>query len=141
MACAMNKTHGFSLLEAIVALAILAAAGLAPFASMSQSLQMVNRAERAREVDSALLNAVAWMDTVNPMERPQGEQSFGEFTLQWQSEPIESVRDGVTGFRQPGLYQVGLYRVRLELMRDGVLERGETLRRVGYKQVRQPAVL
>ena len=51
------------------------------------------------------------------------------------------MRDGVTGFRQPGLYQVGLYRVRLELMRDGVLERGETLRRVGYKQVRQPAVL
>ena len=137
----MNKTHGFSLLEAIVALAILAAAGLALFASMSQSLQMVNRAERAREVDSALLNAVAWMDTVNPMERPQGEQSFGQFTLQWQSKPIEPVRDGVTGFLQPGLYQVGLYEVRLQLMRDDVLERGETLRRIGYKQVRQPAVL
>lgn len=137
----MNRVRGFSLLEAIVALTILAAAGLALFAAMSQSLQMVGRAERAREVDSALLNAVAWMETVNPMETPRGEQAFGDFRLQWQSEPIEPVRDGTTGFLQPGLYQVGLYRVRLALTRDGVLEREEILRRVGYKQVRQAAVL
>ena len=137
----MNRVRGFSLLEAIVALTILAAAGLALFAAMSQSLQMVGRAERAREVDSAMLNAVAWMETINPMETPRGEQSFGDFRLQWQSEPIEPVRDGATGFLQPGLYQVGLYRVRLQLTRAGVLEREEILRRVGYKQVREAAVL
>lgn len=137
----MNRVRGFSLLEAIVALTILAAAGLALFAAMSQSLQMVGRAERAREVDSAMLNAVAWMETVNPMETPRGEQAFGQFMLQWASEPIEPVRDGTTGFLQPGLYRLGLYRMRLRLTRDGVLEREETVRRVGYQQVRQAAVL
>ena len=72
----MNRQgmRGFSLLEAIVALAILATAGLALFASMSQSVQMVSRAERAREADSAVRNAVAWIETVNPMQTPQGEQ-------------------------------------------------------------------
>ena len=53
--------RGFSLLEAIVALAILATAGLALFAAMSQSVQMVARAENARLSDSAVRNAVAWI--------------------------------------------------------------------------------
>ena len=73
----LRPPRGFSLLEAIVALAILASAGLALFAAMSQSVQMVARAENARLADSAVRNAVAWMETVNPMQTPQGEQRLG----------------------------------------------------------------
>ena len=137
----MNRVRGFSLLEAIVALTILAAAGLALFAAMSQSLQMVGRAERAREVDSALLNAVAWMETVNPAETPQGEQQLGQVTLRWTSEPLETPRDSMTGYLRAGLYRVGLYQVRLELTRAGQPPVETTVRRVGYLQVRQPAAL
>ena len=43
----LRVPRGFSLLEAIVALAILATAGLALFAAMSQSVQMVARADAA----------------------------------------------------------------------------------------------
>ncbi|WP_147653405.1 prepilin-type N-terminal cleavage/methylation domain-containing protein [Vulcaniibacterium gelatinicum] len=133
-----KRIAGFSLLEAIVALAILAAAGLALFAAMSQSLQMAARAERAREVDAALRNALAWMERVNPMETPQGEQPLGAFVLRWQAEPVEPPRDGASGYLHPGLYKVGLYRVTLQLWRAGRLEREATLRRAGYRQVRQP---
>ena len=69
--------RGFSLLEAIVALTILATAGLALFAAMNQSVQMVSRAEKSREADSALRNAMAWMETVNPAQTPEGEQKLG----------------------------------------------------------------
>lgn len=133
--------RGFSLLEAIVALTILATAGLALFAAMNQSVQMVSRAEKSREADSALRNAMAWMETVNPAQTPEGEQKLGEVTLRWTSEPVEEPRDAMTGYLQAGLYRVGLYQVRLELLRDGRPMAETSMRRVGYVQVRQAAVL
>ncbi len=133
--------HGFSLLEAIVAMAILAAAGMALFAAMSQSVQMAARAENAREADSAVRNALAWMETVNPAETPQGEQRWGGLALRWHSELVEPARDAMTGYHRAGLYQVGLYQVRLELTRDGRPVTDVSMRRVGYRQVRLPAEL
>lgn len=133
--------RGFSLLEAVVALAILAAAGMALFAAMTQSVQMVGRAERARDVDLALRNSLAWVELVNPMETPTGERDMGAYQLRWRAEPLEEPRDGTTGYLQPGLYQIGLYRMKLELWRDGVLEREAELNRAGYRQVRKPQAL
>lgn len=132
---------GFSLLEAIVALAILAAAGLALFAAMTQSTQMVQRAQQAREIDAALRNALAWSERINPMEQPRGEQALGSWQLRWDSEPVEPPRDNVTGYLQPGLYQVGLYRLHLQLWHAGALQREATLHRAGYRQVRKAVVL
>ena len=108
---------------------------------MNQSVQMVSRAEASREADSALRNALAWMETVNPAQSPQGEQALGDVTLRWSAEPVEPERDAMTGYLQAGLYRVGLYRVRLELWRDGRTIATTDLHRVGYLQVREPAVL
>ena len=135
------KARGFSLLEAVVALAILAAAGMALFAAMTQSVQMVGRAERARDVDLALRNSLAWVERVNPMDEPTGEREVGDYVLRWRAEALEDPRDGTTGYLQPGLYQIGLYRLHLELWRDGVLEREAELNRTGYRQVRKPQAL
>ena len=137
----LHVPRGFSLLEAIVALTILATAGLALFAAMSQSVQMVARAENARLADSAVRNAVAWMETVNPMETPQGEQQLGEVTLRWSAQLVEPERDAMTGYLQPGLYRLGLYDVRLELLQDGRPLTEAVVRRVGYRQVREPEQL
>jgi general secretion pathway protein I len=132
---------GFSLLEAIVAMAILASAGMALFAAMSQSVQMVERAEAARERESAELDALAWIQTVNPALQPSGEEQLGDVLLHWSSEPVEPPRDASAGYLRSGLYQVGLYRVHLRLERDRQLWAELDLRRVGYTQVREPEVL
>ncbi|MBW8368441.1 MAG: prepilin-type N-terminal cleavage/methylation domain-containing protein [Arenimonas sp.] len=135
------RARGFSLLEAVVALAILAAAGMALFAAMTQSVQMVGRAERARDADLALRNSLAWVDLVNPMDEPTGERDIGPYQLRWRAELLEPPRDGTTGYLQPGLYQIGLYRMELELWRDGTLEREAELNRAGFRQVRKRQVL
>lgn len=136
----MRRERGFTLLEAIVALAILAAAGLSLFAAMSQSMQMLRRADEAREVDAALRNALAVIERIDPTATARGEAPIGDFQLRWSAEPVEPPRDNVTGYLQPGLYRVGLYRVRIEIARDGAVRRAVEVRRVGWQQVREPAV-
>lgn len=135
------RQTGFSLLEAIVALTILATAGLALFAAMNQSVQMAQRVETARIADSAVRNAMAWMETVNPSTTPEGEQRLGEVSLRWRSELVEPARDAMTGHLQAGLFEVGLYQVTLELSLDGRPLTTAQMRRVGYRQVREPGVI
>ncbi len=138
---ASSRSAGFSLLEAIVALAILAAAGLALFAATAQSMQMISRAENARHSDAALRSALDFLETVNPMESPSGEHDLGDFLLRWHASEVEAPQDGATGSLQPGFFQVGLYDVRLELWRDGAVVRQASLRRAGFRQVREPPPL
>lgn len=133
--------HGFALLEAIVALTILASVGLALFAGINQSVQMIGRAERAREADSALLNAVAWIETVNPAREPSGSHRLGDVELRWTSEPVEPPLDGSTGYLAPGLYRIGLYKVHLEVRRGDDVLADTAIKRVGYVQVREPGRL
>ena len=47
----------------------------------------------------------------------------------------------MTGYLQPGLYRLGLYDVHLELLQDGRPPAEAVLRRVGWRQVREPAQL
>lgn len=136
-----SRQAGFSLLEAIVSLAVLASVGMALFAAMGQSVQMAARAEAARERESALRNALSWMQTVNPALEPEGEQQLGDVVLRWTSEPIEPPRDAMTGYLRAGLYSVGLYRVHLQLTRDGLEFAEMDLRRVGFEQVREPDMI
>lgn len=134
----MRHSDGFTLLEAIVALAIMAAAGLALFVAMSQSMQMLQRAERARALDSALRDALALAERIDPVTEPRGARTVQGYALRWSASPVEPPRDGVTGHLQPGLYEIGLYRMRLELWRDGVFQREVEIRRAAWRQVRQP---
>lgn len=135
------RQHGFSLLEAVVALTILAAAGLALFAAMTQSMQMVTRADDSQAADAAMRNTLAWVEQLNPMQEPSGEQHFPPWSVSWSAVLIEPARPSATGYLQPGLHEVGLYRLDLSLWRDGALVRESEVRRIGYRQVRQPEVL
>lgn len=136
---ARTAEAGFSLLEAVVALAILAAAGMALFAAISQSIQMLGRAESARAQDAALRDALAVIGQVNPMETPRGEESLGSFAMRWDSRLVEPELDGATGHLQPGLHRLGLYEVRIELLQGTATVREAVVRRSGYRQVREPA--
>lgn len=136
-----RSQRGFSLLEAVVALAILAAAGLALFAAMSQSMQMVGRAEDSRNADAAMRNALAWVEQSNPVDSPSGELAFPPYTVTWTSALLEPVRPSAAGNLQPGLHDVGLYRLHLVLRRDGAVVREFDVRRIGWRQVREPEFL
>ena len=137
----MRRESGFTLLEAIVALAILAAGAMALFAALNGALRAIERADAAARLDTATENALDLLELTNPMHQPSGEAILGEYTLRWRAAPILGPTDNLTDYLQPGLYEVALFAIDGELWLDGRVAGRFTLRRAGWRQVRVPETL
>jgi general secretion pathway protein I len=107
---------GFGLLEAIVALTLLAGTGVALFTWINQNLDAASRLRVHEQRAQLLLSAQALVDTVNPMQAPTGQLEAGDLVLSWQAEAIEPPRANATfnPERPAGPWQVGLYRVQVQ---------------------------
>jgi prepilin-type N-terminal cleavage/methylation domain-containing protein len=128
---------GFSLLEAVVSLAIVAILGTVLFdwaASMQQSLGRIQDQATRQE---ATLNALEFLRTVNPTERPEGTQQLGRYQVRWEAKEIEGPTDAVEYPTGTGPYRVALYRTQVTLDLDdrpGWHQFG--VKQVGYRRVR-----
>ncbi len=127
----MNQ-RGFTLLEAIVALILIASTGIALLNWINTNLMTLHRVQQVQQRHEATRNALAFMETINPLEKPQGEETVGIYTFRWEAQAVELPKDG------KGLYQIGLYDTEIEVSLDDELLARFTLRQVGFKQVRQP---
>lgn len=103
---------GFALLEAIVALTLLAGSGLALFAWIQQNLQAATRL-RVHEQEARLLNsAQSLVQLVNPMAQTEGALDAGDLRIQWRAELQEPERrNQVFGGLVDGPFRIGLYRL------------------------------
>ncbi len=133
--------RGFTLLEAIVALAILAAGGMALFAALNTSLRSIERVDASARRDTATQSALSRIETLNPMLQPTGDEPLGDVRLRWTATPVEAPRDGLTDYLQPGYYEVGLYRVEVELVSGTQVDHRFVVRKAGWRQVRFPEAL
>lgn len=136
-----RSASGFTLLEAIVALAILAAGSMALFAALNSSLRSIERIEAATRLDTATQNALSRLEVLNPMAEPSGEETFGDWRMRWAATAVEPPQDGLTDYLQPGFFEVGLYQVEVELHSGAGLERRFVVRKAGWRQVRFPEAL
>lgn len=107
---------GFSLIEALVALAI---AAMTLTVIFELQVRMVRAQERASQVllqVAAQENAIALLRDMNPKEQPVGELQIPEGDLiRWRSEPLNR---SVTNAGFPtgdGSFEVQLYRVTVEI--------------------------
>ncbi|WP_416234785.1 PulJ/GspJ family protein [Paucibacter sp. PLA-PC-4] len=110
----VRRASGFGLLEALVALTILAASGAALFTWLNQSLQMASRLKvRQAEVEQQLL-AENLLADLNPFVEPSGERTLGGVKLSWQSQMVSPMRPSQpTRATQSPRWRVGLYRVQV----------------------------
>lgn len=139
---ARRHEAGFTLLEAIVAIALLGALLVPLYSLMSRNLDGLVRVGLANQQSEVTLNALALLDTVNPMLRPEGSTPLGPYMLRWRSVALTAPIDGVGFPAGQSLYQIAMYRTEAEVMR--VDDRGQAtswftfdLRQVGWNQVRQ----
>ena len=103
---------GFALLEAIVALTLLAGVGLALFAWIQQNLQSASRLRQHEQEARLLLSAQSLVQTVDAMGTPEGSMDAGDLRIRWRAEVSEPERrNQLFGSEGTGPFRIGLYRV------------------------------
>lgn len=127
-----TRQRGFSLLEAMVAMVLISGAGYALFGWINSNIMALHRIHESNARSEATQNILEYMDNINPMLKPEGGASLGQYKIRWESKPITLIQDGNS------LYQLALYDTLVKA------ENRETqpwfefrLRQVGYKKVRE----
>jgi general secretion pathway protein I len=139
-ACAhpLHRTQqGFTLIEAIVAMVLVATTGMALFSWINSNLITLNRVQEANAESAATSNVVDYLSTVNPMITPEGEAKLGDYQVRWKATISDEPRDGAGYPYGTSLYQLALYQTQVQVQKpDGQAWFDFTLQQVGYKQVR-----
>ncbi len=135
------RNKGFTLLEAIVALVLIGTAGMTLFSWVNQSVSSLQRIEQANDRNTAIENTIEFMQSMNPMETPEGHTDFGAYSINWKAEAITDKHDGTNQLEGQSLYQLSLYKTQI----TGRTETDSNwfdinLKLVGYKRVREPVI-
>jgi general secretion pathway protein I len=134
------RQGGFTLIEAIVALVLIATTGMALFSWINSNIITLNRVQLSNAENAATLNVVEYMNNINPMASPEGKADLGAYRLVWKSEASTEPRDGAGYPFGISLYQLGLYQTKITVQTaDGAFWFDFTLQQVGYKKVREIA--
>jgi len=134
----LRKMQGFGLLEALIALVLIAGVGFTLLAWVQQNLDTLGRLRVYYEEQETRRMIQDWSLVLNPMNEPEGETTLGGMILRWQSEQ-EGDKRSQSGYPMgTGLYDVALYRVTVDVYRqsDNTPWLSETLIRAGYYKVR-----
>jgi len=128
-----SSQRGFSLLEAVVAMVLISGAGYALFGWINSNITSLNSIREANARADATQNILEYMNGVNPMLKPEGSASLGQYKVRWESKPITLPQDNTNS-----LYELALYDtlVKAENGRAPVWFEFH-LRQVGYKKIRQ----
>lgn len=103
-------------MEVVVALSLLATAGLVLFAWIQQNLETARRLQEAQARAQLQLEGVAWLNLINPTIEPEGKRDQEDLRLQWTSTPLEPHRTEYSyGENIVPRWELGLYRVHARL--------------------------
>jgi hypothetical protein len=123
-------------LEAIVALAILAATLIPIFALISTSMNSAIRLSQSNFESDIKLTALETMRAVNPMVTPAGTIDLGAFAIRWAATPIAAPAEGTNYPAGNSFYAVGLFDCKVMVIRpDGSQALAFNLQKYGFKRV------
>jgi len=133
---ARARQGGFSLLEAIVAMVIMATGLLTLYSWLSSSTLALNRARAQAQTVDDTRSALALLANVNPMQDPSGEIVAPPLTVRWQSRALVPRRPDVSPAGFPGQFDLSLHELEVEVVREGAPPRSFSVRKAGWELVR-----
>jgi general secretion pathway protein I len=110
-------THqaGISLLETLAALVVLSAGATVMFTWFAQNAAVLGKLKVAEEIERVRLEALEYVRTVNPVDRPRGEVTLNQYRLAWTSrQSAETVRTA-NELGTPARYEISLYELTVRL--------------------------
>lgn len=109
------RARGFGLLEAIVALVLLAGSAAALFSWINQNLAAASRLRQAQQEAGLSLAAQSLLEHLNPAREPAGQRVLGDLEVRWTSQVVHPLRDNAAFMiGQSGTWRLGLYRVAVQ---------------------------
>ena len=137
---ARRKPAGFTLLEAVVAMAIFAAAGMALYALFNTNLISLGRAQDVTAQLPTVYRAMEYLSAIDPAQQPTGQIELDGYAVTWSSRLMEPVRESQTaqGFR--GYHELGLYEVTFDINSLDEVVASHKLRVISQRQVRWPSL-
>jgi general secretion pathway protein I len=137
-----RPTAGFTLLEAIVALTVMAIALIPLVTFIAQSADQLTRAGDANEQSLVTQSVLALMDPVNPMAEPEGTLPLDEeIEVTWRAEVIAPAAEGTLVGTQLTGFRIGFYGVNVAVTRSGQPWFDFAMRKVGYQNLRGTTML
>ena len=135
-----RTSAGFTLLEAVVAMAVFAAAGMALYALFNANLISLGRAQDATAQLPTVHRAMEYLSAIDPAQQPTGQIELGGYDVTWSSRLMEPVRESQTaqGFR--GYHELGLYEISFDISRLDELVASHKLRVISQRQIRWPTL-
>ena len=129
------RRAGFSLIEALVALAIASVCLLALFGLQRQLVSAQRRHEAAIARAAGARNVLALVRDLNPEAQPQGSAALpDDERLEWTSRPVSALRPALTagGAAGPWLVRLSLVQARLVDGR-GAVKGAVSVERMGWR--------
>lgn len=128
---------GFSLIEALVALAIASMTLMAIFELQIQMSRGQERATRAIEQVAVQENALALIKSINFTEQPEGRLEIPQGDIvSWTTQALTEPRQNVGYLQGQGMFEVRLYRVTIDIeRRQGRSPAPLVIERMGWKRL------
>lgn len=132
-----RRRAGFTLLEAIVALVVLAVAGGALYGLFGTNLLALGRSGEIAAQAPVVRHALARLAAVNPWQESEGAFAHDGLEVAWRARLAVPVRQG-QGAEGAGDYDLGLYDVEVAVFKAGRQLGVWRTRLVGYHNARGP---
>lgn len=111
----VRRSRGVSLLEMLVALALLAISGTVLFDWLYQVNVRMRRLQEQQAQVLAQMRAVQFLNAVNPALTPQGEKVFSDFMLDWSAQAVTPTRKILDASDNPVATELAVYAVHVRL--------------------------
>ena len=130
---------GFSLLEALVAIALISMA-LLPLMSLQQSdIGLARRTEVVSRRGEVSSSALAFVAGINPDRNPSGAAEIAPYEIYWTSKVIGAARPSAARPFGVGRFMLTLYELDIEVIDTVTAEAWEiSVRRIGSTATRPP---